>query len=130
MRVELNHTTVPVFDREASARFYRDVLGFEYTGVVGRFAQVRIASQRLVFDFYDAEDFASHHYAFKVSEAAFDEIFAKVEAREIGYGSGPRSSEDGRINDWHGGRGIYFRDPNGHLLEILTSDGSEEAGRR
>ena len=122
MQVELNHTTVPAFDREASAKFYAALFGFENAGLAGRFAQVRIAGQRLVFDFYDAEDFAHHHYAFKVSEAAFDEILAKVKAQGLTFGSGPRSSEDGQMNHWHGGRGVYFRDPNGHLLEILTRD--------
>ena len=122
MHVELNHTTVPVFDREASAKFYAELFGFENAGIVERFAQVRISAQRLVFDFYDAEDFAHHHYAFKVSDEAFDAIFAQVKAQGLVFGSGPRSSDDGEINHWHGGRGVYFRDPNGHLLEILTRD--------
>ena len=128
MPVELNHTTVPTIDRQASASFYERLFGFENAGFIGRFAQVRIAAQRLVFDFYDAEDFDTHHYAFKVGEAEFDEIFGRLEAQGLDFGSGPGSADDGEINHWHGGRGVYFRDPNGHLLEILTRDTTPETG--
>ena len=60
------------------------------------------------------------HYAFKVSEAEFDAIFGRIEADGVVHGSGPRSSEDMKINHRRGSRGVYFRDPDGHLLEILT----------
>ena len=47
-------------------------------------------------------------------------MFDRIKAAGIAYGSGPRSSEDGQINNRRGGRGVYFRDPNGHMLELLT----------
>ena len=75
----------------------------------------------LTLDFDDRERFEPHHYAFMVSEAEFDAIFDRVKAEGIGYGSGPRSRTDGQINHRHGGRGVYFDDPNGHVLEILTA---------
>ena len=62
-----------------------------------------------------------HHYAFKVGEAEFDAIFGRVQEEGILYGSGPRSRTDGEINHRRGGRGVYFEDPNGHVLEILTA---------
>ncbi len=122
MTIELNHTIVPARDKKASARFYADLFGFEYPGSFGHFEPVRIASQALTLDFDDRENFEPHHYAFKVSEAEFDEIFARVRDAGLAYGSGPFSPSDGRINHWNGGRGVYFRDPSGHLLELLTRD--------
>ena len=71
-------------------------------------------------------DFDLHHYAFKVSEEEFDEIFTRLKSEDPVYGSSPRTPDDGEINNWNGGRGVYFRDPNGHLLELLTRDYTAE----
>ena len=122
MTIELNHTIVPARNKEESARFYERMFGFAYAGAQGHFAPVRIQSQSLTLDFDENESFEPGHYAFKVSEAEFDQIFGRIEAAGLSYGSGPFSSEDGEINHWNGGRGVYFRDPGGHLLEILTRD--------
>ena len=59
--------------------------------------------------------------AFKVSDDEFDAIFGRVQAEGIPYGSGPYTLEDMRTNTWGGGRGVYFKDPNGHVLELLTA---------
>ena len=120
MTIELNHTIVPAHDNEASAQFYVQLFGFDYDGPLGHFAPVRINIQALTLDFDNRRDFDRQHYAFKVSEAEFDEIFTRLKQLELVYGSGPRTSEDGEINHWNGGRCVYFRDPNGHLLELLT----------
>ena len=122
MTSELNHTIVPARDKEASARFYEKMFGFEYVGPMGHFTPVRIPSQSLTLDFDQDDSFTPRHYAFKVNEAEFDAIFKRVVEANLSYGSGPFSSEDGKINHWNGGRGVYFRDPGGHLLEILTRD--------
>jgi catechol 2,3-dioxygenase-like lactoylglutathione lyase family enzyme len=61
-----------------------------------------------------------------VSEDEFDEIFGRIVEAGLDYGSEPRSPENGEINHWNGGRGVYFRDPSGHLLELLTRDYSAE----
>ncbi len=126
MTIELNHTIVPAHDNEASARFYQSLFGFEYEGPLGHFAPVRIDSQALTLDFDTRGKFERQHYAFKVSEAEFDEIFGRVKERGLLYGSGPATPEDGEFNHWNGGRGVYFRDPNGHLLELLTRDYTAE----
>ncbi len=126
MTVELNHTIVPARDKEESARFYARVFGFAYDGPLGPFAPVRIAAQALTLDFDDGEGFDQHHYAFKVSEAEFDQIYARVKAEGLAYGSAPGTAEDMNINRWGGGRGVYFRDPSGHLLELLTRDYTPE----
>lgn len=122
MAIELNHTIVPSHDKVASARFYQEMFGFEYNGAMGHFEPVRITNQALTLDFDNRESFERHHYAFKVSEEEFDTIFARIKDRELIFGSGPFTPEDGEINHWNGGRGVYFRDPSGHLLELLTRD--------
>ena len=122
MTIELNHTIVPSRDKAASARFYQEMFGLEYNGSSGHFEPVRIPNQGLTLDFDNRESFERHHYAFKVSEEEFDTIFARIEERKLTYGSGPFSPEDGEINHWNGGRGVYFRDPDGHLLKLLTRD--------
>ena len=126
MTIELNHTIVPARDKERSARFYERMFRFEYVGPMGHFTPVKIASQSLTLDFDEDDSFEPRHYAFKVSEAEFDEIFGRVVAESLAYGSGPFSADDMKINHWNGGRGVYFRDPSGHLLELLTRDYTAE----
>jgi catechol 2,3-dioxygenase-like lactoylglutathione lyase family enzyme len=120
MTIHLDHTIVPARDKQASARFFARIFGLSYDGPMSHFAPVRI-NEELTIDFDDRDRFESHHYAFKVSEPEFDGIFDRVKAEGLVYGSGPRSSEDMMINHRRGGRGFYFKDPNGHLLEVLTA---------
>ena len=126
MTIELNHTIVAARDKAESVRFYQHMFGFEYEGPLGHFAPIRIPSQSLTLDFDDRESFDPQHYAFKVSEGEFDEIFGRILADGLSYGSEPWSPENKEINHWNGGRGVYFRDPAGHLLEILTRDYTPE----
>ncbi len=120
MSIMLNHTIVPAHDKEASAKHFADLFGLKYEGRMGPFAQVRI-NDTLTFDFDDRrQTFDWHHYAFHLSDEEFDAIFERVKAAGIVYGSAPWSLEDGQINHWRGGRGVYFRDLDGHVLELLT----------
>ena len=119
MQLHLDHTIVPARDKEASARFFARVMGLEYKGPWGHFAPVQVDAN-LSLDFDDREGFESHHYAFITDDANFEAILGRVEQEGIVYGSGPRQLEDGQINHLHGGRGFYFRDPNGHVLEVIT----------
>ena len=120
MGIVLDHTIVPAHDKELSARFLARILGLRYEGPVSHFAAVRI-NDTLTLDYDNETEFESHHYAFKVDEAAFDDIFNRIRAEGIPYGSGPRSLADMTINRRRGGRGFYFLDPNGHVLEVLTA---------
>ena len=122
MGIVLDHTIVPARDKEASARFLARILGLRYDGAVSHFAPLRI-NETLTLDFDTDTDteLESHHYAFKVDESEFNGIFDRVKAEGIAYGSGPRSLDDMQINHRRSGRGFYFRDPNGHLLEVLTA---------
>ena len=120
MGILLDHTIVPARDKELSARFLARILGLRYEGPVSHFAPVRI-NETLTLDFDNATEFESHHYAFKVDEMEFDAIFNRIQAEGIIYGSGPRSLDDMNINHRHGGRGFYFKDLDGHVLEVLTA---------
>ena len=119
MAITLNHTIVPSHDKETAARFFARIFGLSYDGPVGHFAPVQV-NDSLTLDFDNRDQFERHHYAFHVSEEEFDQIFGRLEADGLTYGSGPRSLEDMEINRRRGGRGVYFRDPGGHVLELLT----------
>ncbi len=120
MTMELDHTIVPSRDKKASARFFAEIFGLTVTPGNGYFSQVRI-NDRLTFDFADeAKPPEGLHYAFHITDAEFDAILARVKARAIPFGSEPDNPANGRLNRRRGGRGLYFEDPSGHLLEIMT----------
>ena len=119
MTITLNHTIVPAHDKEASARFFAQLFGLPYTGLSGHFAPVQV-NQTLTLDFDNAEHFESHHLAFHVSDEDFDAIFSRIKAAGVPYGSEPGAQDNGQLNTRRGGHGVYFRDPNGHSLELLT----------
>ncbi|HUK60940.1 MAG TPA: VOC family protein [Stellaceae bacterium] len=119
MTILLDHTIVPSHDKEKAARFFARIFGLPYEGPRLHFAPVRI-NDALTLDFDERDAFEHHHYAFKVSEAEFDAIFGRVKADGVVYGSGPTSLSDMAINERRGGRGFYFRDPDGHVLEVMT----------
>ena len=64
--------------------------------------------------------FESHHYAFYVADAEFDAILQRVKASGLSFGSAPWSIDGGKLNDWNGGRGFYLKNPDGHILELMT----------
>jgi catechol 2,3-dioxygenase-like lactoylglutathione lyase family enzyme len=120
MAIVLDHTIVPARDKDASARFFAQIMGLSYQGTSGHFAPVQV-NESLTFDFDNRETFESHHYAFYISDDEFDAILARVQAAGRPYGSGPMSHQDGKINTRRGGRGFYFADLDGHLLEVMTT---------
>ena len=122
MTIQLDHTIVPARDKAAAARFFAEIFGLTVTPGHGYFTQVRV-NDALTLDFSDDPEIGGgfgHHYAFHVGAAEFDAIFERVKAKGIPYGSGPDSHTNGRINHRRGGRGFYFEDPSGHLLEVMT----------
>ena len=125
MPIQLNHTIAPAHDKDASAAFLTEILGLDAPVRVGPFAVVQVGDTSI--DYMNVEDYrgtdseiASQHYAFLITEAEFDEIFARVRARHLAFWADPYRRERDQINTWDGGRGVYFEDPNGHLLEIIT----------
>jgi len=119
MAIHLDHTIVPAHDKMASAAFFAEIFGLTVKPHPGYFAQVQI-DERLTFDFSDEDPGPGHHYAFHVSEAELEGIWSRVKAKGIPYGSGPDHHTDGRLYKRRGGRGFYFEDPYGHLLEVMT----------
>jgi catechol 2,3-dioxygenase-like lactoylglutathione lyase family enzyme len=118
MTITLNHTIVPARDKVAAAKFFARIFGLK-RGRAGHFAPVRV-NKTLTLLFDDDDRVESHHYAFHVSEREFDAILKRVKRGKIAYGSAPWSLDDGKLNNWGGGRGFYFRDPDGHVLELMT----------
>jgi catechol 2,3-dioxygenase-like lactoylglutathione lyase family enzyme len=119
MAIILDHTIVPAKDKNASAKFYAEIFGLTVKPGQGHFAQVQL-NDSLTFDFADEPEPRSHHYAFHISEAEFEAIYGRVKTKGLAYGSGPYNHTDGQIYSRRGGRGFYFEDPNGHLLEVMT----------
>src|SRR6266480_6773733 len=93
--------------------------GIQYPRTMVYFDPVGVDDE-LTLDFDNAESFEHHHYAFHVTDSEFNMILQRVQEARIPYGSEPRSLENGQLNSRKGGRGFYFRDPNGHVLELLT----------
>jgi catechol 2,3-dioxygenase-like lactoylglutathione lyase family enzyme len=120
MTIILNHTIVPARDKAAAARFFATIFGLDFNEKQsGHFAPVRV-NETLTLLFDEDTSFDSHHFAFHVSDTEFDAIFERIKKAGLSYGSAPWSADDGKLNDWNGGRCVYFKDPNGHLLELMT----------
>ncbi len=119
MSIKLNHTIVDAEDKDFSALFLTEMLGLPVPLLLGPFAVVRVGETSL--DYLDAEGaITPQHYAFLVSENEFDQIFERIRERRFPYWADPHRNELNHINTWDDGRGLYFDDPNGHLLEIIT----------
>jgi len=119
MTITLNHTIVPARDKVAAAKFFARIFGLRYNGRSEHFAPVRV-NKALTLLFDNDKSFDAHHYAFHVSKVEFAAIMKRIEKAGIPYGSAPWSLDDGKLNDWGGGKGVYFKDPNGHVLELMT----------
>lgn len=119
MAISLNHTIVASRDKEASAKFLAEMLGLPAPTVLGHFVGVQAGDTSL--DYLDTDQpITQQHYAFLVSEAEFDQIFERIRKRGLEFWADPRRRKRGEINTWDDGRGCYFDDPSGHLLEIIT----------
>jgi catechol 2,3-dioxygenase-like lactoylglutathione lyase family enzyme len=118
--VELNHTIVECRDKQRSAAFLTEILGLPDPVRFGPFLVVEVDNgASLDFDESDGE-IARQHYAFLIGEDDFDEIFGRIRDRGLQYWADPFKSRPGEINRNDGGRGVYFDDPDGHLLEVIT----------
>ncbi len=124
MGVRLNHTIVYCRDKERSAAFLTDVVGLPAATPFGPFLVVELDND-VSMDFHDVDEtvvetIQSQHYAFLISEEQFDAAFARIEERGLEYWADPALRRAGEINRSDGGRGVYFRDLDGHLLEMIT----------
>lgn len=120
MAIELNHTIVHAIDPEVAAGFLADILGLVPPTRFYHFWVVKTANG-VSLDYMEAvAGFDIQHLAFLISEPEFDEIFGRIKERGLPYWSDPAGKHPGSINRNDGGRGVYFRDPSGHYLEIIT----------
>lgn len=120
MAIQLNHTIVNVRDKTESAEFLADILGLPAPVPYGPFLVVQVDND-VSLDF--ADDIAPvnwQHYAFLVTENDFDSTFARITERALTYWADPGKNRPGELNTNDGGRGLYFEDPSGHFLEIIT----------
>ncbi len=116
----LNHHIVAAHDKAGTSLFFAEVLGLEHPVSFGPFAVLEVSGDTSL-DFVDSDgEIAPLHYAFLVTEAEFDEIVERIRDRGMPYWSDPGHHDPGNINHWDDGRGVYFADPNGHSLEIIT----------
>lgn len=121
MSVQLDHTIVTARDNHASAEFLAHILGLDVGQQTGPFVPV-VTANGVTLDFYTVEDHTETlaHYAFLVSEGEFDTSLARLEATGVIYYPGPHLDRPGEINHNDGGRGLYFLDPTGNTMEIIT----------
>lgn len=120
MAIQLNHTIVQARDSDASAAFLSEILGLAPPGRFGHFRTVELGNG-VSLDFSTTnQPVTPQHYAFLVSEAEFDPIFARIRERGMDYWADPGRTRPGEINHNDGGRGVYFPGPDGHFLEIIT----------
>jgi catechol 2,3-dioxygenase-like lactoylglutathione lyase family enzyme len=118
--VQLNHTIVSCRDQQRSAAFLSEILGLPPTTRFGHFLVVE-ADNAVSLDFAESSgEIAAQHYAFLVGEDEFDAAFGRIRDRGLTYWADPGKSRPGAINHNDGGRGLYFDDPDGHRLEIIT----------
>jgi catechol 2,3-dioxygenase-like lactoylglutathione lyase family enzyme len=124
MAISLNHTIVPADDKQQSAEFLAGILGLEVSPPFGPFVPLRVGDVAL--DFSDTSMLGTpqvppHHYAFLVSEPDFDDILGRIRDAGVAFYAEPREPKrPGEINYDRGGRTVYFDDPNGHVMEVLT----------
>ena len=121
MAIKLNHTIVHSEDPGGAAGFLVELFGLQKPRRFGPFHCVEMGND-VTLDFLAADgmEIQMQHYAFLVSEKEFDQIFGRIRERGLKYWADPGRKEEGRINHHFGGRGVYFQDPSGHLLEIIT----------
>ena len=118
MTIDLNHTIVHCYDRDHTAAFYAELLGVATPKSYGPFLVLEL-DNGVSLDFLGG-DVHPQHYAFLVSDDEFEEIFRRIREAGLDYWADPFHQQLGQINDNDGGRGVYWEDPNGHNLEIIT----------
>ena len=120
MSVQLNHTIVAARDKRRSAAFLAEILALPAPVPFGPFMTFQVAND-VTLDFVDASgEIATQHYAFLVSESEFDAILGRIRARGIPFRSNVQGPADNQVNTQHGGRIVYWNEPDGHYWEMLT----------
>ncbi len=120
MPSELNHLIIAAHDKQVSARFLAEMLNLAQPVAAGMFLVVTL-DNKVSLDFVETPiEFPPQHYAFLVSDDVFDSAYSRIRERGILHWADPRRTKPDEINTNDGGRGVYFLDPSGHYLEIIT----------
>ncbi|GAA2431968.1 VOC family protein [Mycolicibacterium llatzerense] len=122
MAITFNHTIVHSTDRSAAATFFTELFGLPPAKEAGHFLAVEL-NHGVGLDFAQMPEGTAvvpQHYAFLVSEDEFTAIYGRIRERGLEHWADPRAQHPGEINHNDGGRGVYFQDPSGHYLEIIT----------
>lgn len=125
--VRFDHTIIPARDKQRSARFFTWVFGLPEPAEAGFFLEVRLSDGR-IFEFAEPPvEFPGQHFAFLVDDETFDAVMGRLRSEGVEYWADPQMRRPGEINTNHGGRGVYFDDPDGHHFEAITTryDGSQ-----
>lgn len=127
MAVQLNHTIVWCRDQVVSAGFLADILGLGAPRRFLHFLILDLANGVSLDYFQTGKEPSGQHYAFLVSDAEFDAAFERIRKRGIEFWADPARTQPGKINHHFGGRGVYFHDPDRHLMELITQPYGTEA---
>ena len=114
------HTIVVCRDKKRSSTFLAEMLGLPRAKPFGPFLVVDTANAVSLAFLEDDGDITPQHYAFLIGEDDFDAVFGRITAKGLDHWADPMRSRPGQINDNDGGRGVYFSDPDGHFLEVIT----------
>lgn len=126
MSIQLNHTIVYSRDKRAAADFLTELFGLPQALEWGPFVTVPMAND-VTLDYLEADDDVSpQHYCFLVGDQEFDEIYRRITERGLPHWADPGHRQPDEINTHDGGRGVYFDDPSGHILEIITQPYGDE----
>src|SRR5688500_7505417 len=120
MPVQLNHTIIESTDQARTARFFTEILGLPEATRYGPFLVVAVDNDVSLDVVEPSGPIHRQHYAFLVGEDDFDAIFGRIQKRGLRYWADPFHRQEGSINTNDGGRGVYWSDPDGHNLEIIT----------
>jgi catechol 2,3-dioxygenase-like lactoylglutathione lyase family enzyme len=120
MTVTFNHTIIAAKNRAESAQFFRDLLELPAAPSWGVFTNIQLSDGVLLQFAEPPVDIQMQHYAFLLDDDLFDRAYRRLQNRNIEHWADPQMRRPGETNTEHGGRGVYFKDPAGHAIELIT----------
>ena len=120
MPAMFNHTIIASTDRNASAKFYLDLIEASPAASWGPFTNILLEGGVMLQFAEPPVEIQMQHYAFLVDDELFERAYSRLVAWEITHWADPQMSRPGETNSDHGGRGVYFKDPAGHAIELIT----------
>lgn len=115
-----NHTIIASKDRHESATFYRELIEASEAASWGPFTNIML-DEGVMLQFAEPPvDIQMQHYAFLVDDDLFDRAYTRLTEWEVPHWADPQMTRPGETNTEHGGRGVYFKDPAGHAIELIT----------